>query len=93
MASGILVWPEVNELSLKGRLRRLEIEGGVYVLEAIDGRRYDVHGLDRITRERVDSAPEGIEAKMRAVLRVDLMDVHMVGPILQVLEVELAPKE
>jgi uncharacterized membrane protein len=72
----------------RGRLTWRDLEGGVFVLEAENGRRYDLHGVEDLLPGDVD-LESGVVVVVEGTIQEGLVDFHMVGTIVQVSLLEL----
>ena len=70
-----------EDLTLRGTVRHLDLEGGVYVIEDAGGTKYNPMNLP--DRFRVDG--KAVEAEGRR--RDDVMSVSMVGPMVELLRI------
>lgn len=77
----------MESVRLRGRLEWMDLEGGVYVLHAEDGRRYDLHGVEALLPR--DSARRGLDVEVEGVLLAGAVDFHMVGPIVRVARLQV----
>jgi hypothetical protein len=67
----------------------MDLEGGVYVLRGDDGRSYDLHGVEAFLSAELKIDHEGVRVVVEGRLRGNLVDFHMVGPIIEVTALRL----
>ena len=65
-------------MKLKGRLTFLDLGAGAWVLEAEDGRRYELHGVDR------GALKEGARVQVEGDIDRAAVSTAMAGPALRV---------
>lgn len=65
-------------MKLTGRVAYRDLEGGVWVLEADDGRTYQLAGGDRKIKQ------DGQRIEVEGQVEQDMMTIHMVGPVFTV---------
>ncbi|MCA9679050.1 MAG: hypothetical protein H6709_19425 [Kofleriaceae bacterium] len=63
-----------------GTVRRNDLAGGQWILDAEDGQQYQLRG-------EVAGLADGIKAKVEGKLQKDVMSIGMAGPILEVAKV------
>ena len=69
-------------VSIKGTVQRFTLEGGFWAVRGEDGVTYDpMNGLPAGFQR------EGMSVTMVAKIRADLGSTHMVGPVVEVLEI------
>jgi hypothetical protein len=68
-------------VELRGTLRRLDIEGGAWVLQ-VGTKTYDLHGVPA-------NARDGQKVIVVGRLRPDVACIHMTGPVVQVESVRI----
>lgn len=81
-------------ITIAGVVRHFDLEGGFFAIRGDDGVTYDPSNLaDEFRRD-------GLRVRARARLRPDMSGIHMVGPIVDLIEIERdstaadpAPKE
>jgi len=65
-----------------GSVAHFDLEGGFWAIKGDDHMTYDPINLDPSYRV------EGLRVRFRAVLRKDLLGIHQVGPIIEILEIK-----
>jgi cob(I)alamin adenosyltransferase len=65
-------------MKLTGRVVYRDLEGGVWVLEADDGRTYQLAGGDRKIKK------DGQRVEIEGHVDEDVMTIHMAGPVFKV---------
>lgn len=64
-----------------GTVRRFELEGGFFAIVGDDGVTYDPTNLAEEFRQ------DGLRVRFRARVQDDVAGIHMVGPIVEILEI------
>ena len=67
---------------LTGTIRKSDLEGGLWILEADDGSRYQLQGS-------VGSLRDGAKASITGKVERSMMGIGMTGPIVSVTKVEI----
>jgi len=67
---------------LTGTIRKSDLEGGLWILEAEDGDRYQLQGS-------VDKLRDGARASITGNVERSMMGIGMSGPIVKVTKVEI----
>jgi hypothetical protein len=67
---------------LTGTIRFFALEGDFFAIRADDGKTYDPINLPP------DYQKDGLRVRVRARLRADMLGVHMVGPIIEILSID-----
>ncbi len=70
-------------MKVSGTIRRSDLEGGVWVLEAKDGQRYQLAG-------DVATFQDGLAADVTGEVQRDMMGIGMMGPTFKATKVEPA---
>jgi len=65
-----------------GTIVYVDLEGGFYALDADNGRRYEPTNLP------ADFRHHGLRVRFRGRVRTDMVSIRMVGPILEILEIQ-----
>jgi hypothetical protein len=65
-----------------GVVRHFDLEGGFFAIRGDDGVTYDPSNLSEEFRR------DGLRVRARARLRPDMGGIHMVGPIVDIIEIE-----
>lgn len=79
-----------REVTVTGNLVWMNLEGGVYALETEEGTTYDLHEVEgRLPPEVARPDLPGVPVRVRGFLYEEVADIHMVGPVLHVEELEL----
>lgn len=65
-----------------GTIVYVDLEGGFYALDADNGRRYEPMNLPAEFRR------DGLRVRFRGRVRSDMASIRMVGPILEILEIQ-----
>lgn len=68
-------------MKVSGTIRRSDLEGGVWVLEAKDGQRYQLVG-------DVATFQDGLVAEVTGEVQRDMMSIGMMGPSFKATKVE-----
>lgn len=71
-----------DEISVKGTVEHVELEGGFWGVIGDDGKRYDVVNLSKEFRK------QGLRVKFVGRLRPDRVSFHMWGVIVEVISIE-----
>jgi hypothetical protein len=71
-------------MKLKGTIRRSDLEGGHWVLEASDGQQYQLVGS-------VDGCKDGLQAEVEGKVDRDAMGIGMTGPHFSVQRITALP--
>ena len=79
-AEPIMYGPDVLEVT--GTVRFFSQEGGFFAIQGDDAKTYDPINLD------VKYQKEGLRVRFTARLRPDMVGVRMVGPIIEILQIE-----
>jgi hypothetical protein len=69
-------------VTINGVVRHFDLEGGFYAIRGDDGVTYDPSNLADDFRQ------DGLRVRARARLRPDMGGIHMVGPIVDIIEIE-----
>lgn len=69
-------------VSITGVVRHFDLEGGFFAIRGDDGVTYDPSNLTG------DFQQDGLRVRARARLRPDMGGIHMVGPIVDIIEIE-----
>jgi hypothetical protein len=64
-----------------GTVRRFDLEGGFFAIAGDDGVTYDPTNLAE------EFQRDGLRVRFRARVRDDMAGIHMVGPIVEILEI------
>lgn len=67
---------------ISGVVRHFDLEGGFFAIRGDDGVTYDPSNLAEEFRR------DGLRVRVRARLRPDMGGIHMVGPIVDIIEIE-----
>ena len=68
-------------ITITGRIVYLAVEGGRFAIRGEDGRTYNPENLPDTFRKA------GLPVKATARLRPDVMSIHMIGPVIEILEI------
>lgn len=68
-------------VTISGTIRRVELEGGFYLIRTDEGVNYDPMNLAEQYQR------DGLRVRVRAKLRPDMGGVHMAGPIVEIVEI------
>jgi hypothetical protein len=71
-------------MKLKGTIRRSDLEGGHWVLEASDGEQYQLVGS-------LDGCKDGLKAEVEGKVDRDAMGIGMTGPHFNVQRITALP--
>jgi hypothetical protein len=74
-----------NQVNVGGRISYLTLEGGVWTIRADDGVTYEPRSL------AVEFKKDNLSVFATLVVRADLGSIHMVGPVVDVLNIEVMP--
>lgn len=69
-------------IAISGVIRHFDLEGGFFAIRGDDGVTYDPSNLAGEFRR------DGLRVRARARLRPDLGGIHMVGPIVDIIDIE-----
>ncbi|MGE5926470.1 MAG: hypothetical protein ACM357_03880 [Gemmatimonadota bacterium] len=69
-------------ITLSGVVRHFDLEGGFFAIRGDDGVTYDPSNLAE------DFRRDGLRVRARVRLRPDMGGIHMVGPIVDIIEIE-----
>jgi hypothetical protein len=69
-------------VTISGVVRHFDLEGGFFAIRGDDGVTYDPSNLAD------DFRHDGLRVRARARLRPDMSGIHMVGPIVDIIEIE-----
>ena len=69
-------------ITITGVVRHFDLEGGFFAIRGDDGVTYDPSNLAD------DFRHDGLRVRARARLRPDMGGIHMVGPIVDIIEIE-----
>ena len=67
---------------IQGTILHKDLEGGFFAIEGDDGRVYDPIDLPEPFKK------DGLRVKVKAKLRNDVGSIHMVGDIIEILEID-----
>ena len=70
-----------DTVELRGTIVKKELEGGFFAIESDDGRVYDPINLPEHFKK------DGLKVKIKAKLRNDVGSIHMVGEIIEIIDV------
>lgn len=70
-----------SEVEIEGVIRYHELEGGFYAIQSKDGETYNPINLPDEFRQ------DGLPVRARLRLRNDMMGVHQVGPLVEIVEI------
>ena len=68
-------------VAITGVVRHFDLEGGFFAIRGDDGTTYDPSNLDEEFRQ------DGLRVQARVRLRPDMGGIHMVGPIVDIIEI------
>jgi inhibitor of cysteine peptidase len=68
-------------VAVTGVVRHFDLEGGFFAIRGDDGTTYDPSNLDEEFRQ------DGLRVHARVRLRPDMGGIHMVGPIVDIIEI------
>jgi Protein of unknown function (DUF3221) len=68
-------------MELEGVIRYNELEGGFYTLQSREGETYNPVNLPK------DFQQDGLPVRARVRLRDDMMGIHQVGPLVEIIEI------
>jgi len=71
-----------DTISVTGTIQFFSLEGGFFAIRGDDGKTYDPVNLPAQYRK------DGIRVRFTGQLRPDLVGVHMVGPIVEIVTIE-----
>jgi hypothetical protein len=69
-------------IAISGVIRHFDLEGGFFAIRGDDGVTYDPSNLAQGFRR------DGLRVRARLRLRPDMGGIHMVGPIVDIIEIE-----
>jgi hypothetical protein len=69
-------------VTIAGVIRHFDLEGGFFAIRGDDGVTYDPSNLSE------DFRRDGLRVRARVRLRPDMGGIHMVGPIVDIIEIE-----
>jgi hypothetical protein len=69
-------------ISITGTIQFFSLEGGFFAIRADDGKTYDPINLP------AEYHKDGIRVRFKGRLRTDLVGVHMIGPIVEIVAIE-----
>ncbi len=69
-------------VTITGVVRHFDLEGGFYAIRGDDGVTYDPSNLADDFRQ------DGLRVRARARLRPDMGGIHMVGPIVDIIDIQ-----
>ena len=74
--------PDTEPFEIRGSIVYKDLEGGFFAIKGDDGRIYDPINLpDRFKKD-------GLKVKVNAKLRNDMGSIHMVGDIIEIVEID-----
>jgi len=73
--------PDSDTFEIQGTIVRKNMEGGFFAIDGDDGKKYNPINLSDSFRK------DGLKVKVTARLRMDAMNIHMYGAIIEVVEI------
>lgn len=74
-----------SAMTITGVVRHVDLEGGFFAIRGDDGVTYDPSNLDDAFRR------DGLRIRARVRPRPDMAGIHMVGPIVDIIEIDSLP--
>lgn len=68
-------------MEITGVIRYNELEGGFYTIQSLEGETYNPINLPK------DFQQDGLPVRARIRLREDMMGIHQVGPLVEIIEI------